>query len=282
MSMRIHRRAFAAGIAVIALGAAGLALASVPTSNGVINTCYTRSGSFRVIDTGDGQTCRHWERPLSWNQSGGGGGSGQAGPAGPAGPAGSVGPAGAPGAKGATGAAGAAGAPGAKGDPGAAGAAGATGPPGATGAAGANGDPGVKGDTGNTGPAGPATLPPGFYNVNNGTAVLGTTESKVVTVTLDPGQYFVIGSSSIRVNSGGGTVAQAECHLDVDMSAKSIVDLSTSSTGAVIQATAEVNDFVTVAVKGTVSLMCAALDGSTSASLSSLRAIRVASATLSP
>lgn len=242
--MRIHRRAFAAGIAVIALGAAGLALASVPTSNGVINTCYTRSGSFRVIDTGDGQTCRRWEKQLSWNQSGGGGGQpGVPGPAGPVGPAG---------------------APGAKGDPGAAGAAGAA------------------GATGDTGPAGPATLPPGFYNVNNGTAVLGTTESKVVTVTLDPGQYFVIGSSSIRVNSGSGTVAQAECHLDVDMSAKSIVDLSTSSTAAVIQATAEVNDFVTVAVKGTVSLMCAALDGSTSASLSSLRAIRVASATLSP
>ena len=237
--MRIHRRAFAAGIAVIALGAAGLALASVPTSNGVINTCYTRSGSFRVIDTGDGQKCRRWEKPLSWNKSGGGNGSGQPGPAGPVGPAG---PAGAPGAK---------------------------------------GDPGVKGDTGDTGPAGPATLPPGFYNVN-GTAVLGTTESKVVTVTLDPGQYFVIGSSSIRVNSGGGTVAQAECHLDVDTSAKSIVYLSTSSTGAVIQATAEVNDLVTVAVKGTVSLMCAALDGSTSASLSSLRAIGVASATLSP
>ena len=144
------------------------------------------------------------------------------------------------------------------------------------------GDPGVKGDTGDTGPAGPPTPPPGFYNVNNGTAVLGTTESQVVTVTLDPGQYFAIGSSSIRVNSGGGTVAQAECHLDVNMSAKSIVDLSTSSTGAVIQATAAVNDFVTVAVKRTVSLMCAALDGSTSASLSSLRAIRVASATLSP
>ncbi len=242
MSMRIHRRAFAAGIAVIALGAAGLALASVPTSSGVINTCYTRGGSFRVIDTGDGQTCRHWERSLSWNQSGGGNGSGQPGPPGPAGP---VGPAGAPGAKGD---------PGVKGDPGAAGA---------------------------TGPAGPATLPPGFYNLNNGTAVLGTTESKIVTLTLDPGQYFVVGSSSVRINSGGGTVAQAECHLDVDVNAKSIVDLRMSSTGAVIQTTAEVNDFVTIATRGTVSLMCTALDGSMSASFSSLRAIGVASATLS-
>jgi hypothetical protein len=229
--MRIHRRAFAAGIAVIALGAAGLALASVPTSNGVINTCYTRSGSFRVIDTGDGQSCRRWEKPLSWNQSGGGSGVGQPGLPGPAGPAGA---------------------------------------------------PGAKGATGATGPAGPAGSPSGFYNVNNGTAVLGTTESKVVTLTLDPGQYFVVGSTSVRINSGGGTVAQAECHLDVDMNAKSIVDLSTSSTGAVIQTTADVNDFVTVATRGTVSLMCTGLDGSMSASLSSLRAIGVSSTTLSP
>ena len=35
--MRIHRRALAAGVAVVALGAAGLALASIPSSTGVIN-----------------------------------------------------------------------------------------------------------------------------------------------------------------------------------------------------------------------------------------------------
>ena len=240
MSMRIHRRTLAAGVAVVALGAAGLALASIPSSTtGVISACYTRGGEFRVIDAQAGQACRRFENALSWNQRGA---------QGPAGPAGTPGAPGAPGAKGD------------KGD---------------------QGLKGDKGDTGLTGPAGPATLPPGFYNVGGGTVTLGSTASKIVTVTLDPGQYFVIGTSTLYLNTGELTVAQAECHLDVDPNAKSLVALSTTPTGSVVEGAAVVQDFVTITARGTVSLLCSTLDGSANTSFSSLRAIQLSGFTLS-
>lgn len=223
--MRIHRRALAAGVAVVALGAAGLALASIPSSTGVINTCYTRGGGFRVIDTEAGQSCRRFENALSWNQRG---------------------------------AQGAPGAPGAK------------------------GEPGAQGAPGQTGAPGPATFAPGFYNVGGGTVTLGTTSSTIVTLTLDPGQYFVSGQSTLNVSTGSATVAQAECHLDVDTNAKSLVAIGTSSTASTIQGAAVVQDFVTIVARGPISLMCTALNGSASAAFSSLRAIRVSGFTPSP
>ncbi len=231
MSMRIHRRALAAGVAVVALGAAGLALASIPSSTGVINTCYTRGGGFRVIDAEAGQSCRRFENALSWNQRGA---------------QGTAGPAGAPGAPGT---------PGAKGE---------------------------KGDTGQTGPAGPATLPPGFFNLGSGTVTLGATASKIVTVTLDPGQYFMLGTAMVNAETGATTVAQAECHLDVDTNAKSFVAIATSATGSQVQSEATVQNFVTVTTRGEVSLMCSASNGSASTAFSSLRAIKLSGYTLSP
>ena len=151
---QFHRRALAVGVAVVALGAAGLALASIPSSTGVINTCYTRFGGFRVIDPEAGQSCRRFETALSWNQRG---------------------------------AQGAPGAPGAKGEPGA---------------------PGAQGERGQTGPAGPGTFAPGFYNVGGGTVTLGTTSSTIVTLTLDPGQYFVSGQSTLNVSTGSAPAEQ--------------------------------------------------------------------------
>jgi hypothetical protein len=48
---------------------AGLALASIPDSTGVIHGCYkTTGGALRVINTGGGQTCVTGERALNWNQ----------------------------------------------------------------------------------------------------------------------------------------------------------------------------------------------------------------------
>jgi hypothetical protein len=52
-------------------GAAGIALATIPGSNGVINGCFEkRTGLLRVIDTEAGKTCTQWETPISWNQKG--------------------------------------------------------------------------------------------------------------------------------------------------------------------------------------------------------------------
>jgi hypothetical protein len=159
---------------------------------------------------------------------------------------------------------------------------GAQGPAGPAGAPGAPGTPGTKGEKGETGPAGPDTLAPGFYNVGGGTVTLGLTATNIVTVTLDPGQYFVIGTSMVNASTGTSTIAQAECHLDVDTNAKSFVAVGTSATGSTVQSEAVVQNFVTVATRGVVSLMCTALDGSASTAFSSLRAIRLSGFTLSP
>jgi Type VI secretion system effector, Hcp/Collagen triple helix repeat (20 copies) len=122
-------------LALVAAGAgAGVAVAAVPDSNGVITACLqqtTTSGgvtvpdqsgpNLTIIDPSAGQHCIPPDFPvpnqktITWNVTG---------PAGPAGAAGPIGP---------TGTAGATGAPGA---PGTAGATGATGPTGAAGAPG--------------------------------------------------------------------------------------------------------------------------------------------------
>jgi len=103
-------------------GAAAVAVASVPSGNGVINACLevtaSKSGTvpvstgpnLRVIDTDAGQSChttvavgsvQALEEPISWNQSGP---QGPAGPTGATGPAGATGPPGASGPQGASGA----------------------------------------------------------------------------------------------------------------------------------------------------------------------------------
>jgi hypothetical protein len=107
-------------------GAAGVALATIPGSNGVINGCYEkRTGLLRVIDTEAGKTCTQYETPIRWNQEG------------PKGETGAQGP------------------PGAKGDKGEPGAAGPAGPQGDTGPQGPQGEPGPQGEVGPMGPQGP-------------------------------------------------------------------------------------------------------------------------------
>jgi len=59
------------------LASAGIAVASIPDSNGVIHGCYLTSGNpnvrgaLRVIDTDAGQTCGSGETAISWDQQGG-------------------------------------------------------------------------------------------------------------------------------------------------------------------------------------------------------------------
>jgi hypothetical protein len=75
-----HRRPSAALIVamlalVVALG--GVAIASIPSSDGTIHGCYNGQGQLRVIDTESGASCVPGETALNWNQTG---------PAGPPGP----------------------------------------------------------------------------------------------------------------------------------------------------------------------------------------------------
>ena len=282
MTMRNHRRTMprlgrrsglAALVLLVMLGAASFALASIPSSTGVINACYARDGSMRLIDTDLGQSCRRRETLLSWNQRG------------PQGPQGIQGPRGTQGPQGAQGTQGPRGLPGIQGPKGDKGDAGAPGTPGAAGAQGIQGSQGIqgpKGDKGDPGPPGPGGFPAGFFSVGGGTVALGSSSTAIVTLALGQGQYFVIGSSTLSGNAGVGTVAQGECHLDLDANAKSLVAISTGAAGSTAQGVSVVQDFVSLSSPGTVSLLCSSLSGSLNSSFSSLRAIQISSATYAP
>lgn len=150
---RLRRFPLVLAIATAILAAAGgVAYATIPDSNGVINACYDKqSGQLRVFDAQAGapKGCGSNERALTWNQTGPQGLQGPQGAPGPQGaqgvpgPKGDQGPQGIPGLQGAAGADGAAGPQGAKGDQGDTGPAGATGPAGPQGPQGAPG--GVSG-----------------------------------------------------------------------------------------------------------------------------------------
>jgi collagen triple helix repeat protein len=143
MKMPFGARGRVVALATIVLGlvAGSIAYAAIPNSTtGVISSCYSQAkGTFRPIDTQAGETCKHNETLLEWNQQGPAGSTGPAGPTGATGATGATGPAGATGATGLAGATGATGPAGATGATGPAGATGTTGPAGATGATGANG-----------------------------------------------------------------------------------------------------------------------------------------------
>lgn len=100
----------------LAGGAAAVAVAAIPDSNGAIHACYsvtngepvTSTANLRIIDPGAGQTCSTSlagapapEKQIDWNQSGP---AGPTGPQGPAGQNGENGQNGAPGQTGQTGA----------------------------------------------------------------------------------------------------------------------------------------------------------------------------------
>jgi hypothetical protein len=112
----------------------GVALATIPGSDGVIHACYQKeSGALRVIDLAQ-SNCTAGESPLAFNQTGP---QGLQGPQGPKGDPGQQGPKGDPGQQGP------------KGDPG------QQGPTGDLGPAGPQGSQGPQGATGPAGPQGP-------------------------------------------------------------------------------------------------------------------------------
>lgn len=129
-------RGLIAGILIGGVATAGIAVASIPDPEGVINACI-KKGAIRIIDTAE-ETCKANETELSWNQQGADGAPGPQGPAGPEGSAGPAGPAGPEGPGGPEGPAGAMGPAGPEGPAGPAGPEGPVGPQGPAGAPGAN------------------------------------------------------------------------------------------------------------------------------------------------
>lgn len=97
MSRIIRSTKFWLAGAVVAVGLAGTAYATVPGGDGVIHGCYAKSGgTLRVIDASV-TSCKSGETALNWDQHG------QPGPQGPQGEPGPAGPQGEPGAPGAPG-----------------------------------------------------------------------------------------------------------------------------------------------------------------------------------
>ena len=91
---RIPRPSPAVIVAIVAVfvAASGLAVAAIPSRNGVIHACYKKKGgALRAVSGGK---CPKGSRALAWNQRGLTGGRGATGPPG------STGPQGTPGAKG--------------------------------------------------------------------------------------------------------------------------------------------------------------------------------------
>ena len=184
--------------AAAALGAASIGLAAIPDGNGVIHSCYIKSGgALRVIDATN-TTCKENETSLNWNQQG------QPGAPGPQGPAGPVGPAGPTGDTGATGPAG---------------------PAGPTGPAGPKGDTGATGPAGPAGQAGPAgpkgdTGEPGlsdayYYNQGSGVDIgylPGQFQYTIVnSITIPAGKYVLTSTTDLWTNASGP--AYIACHL---------------------------------------------------------------------
>lgn len=77
--------------AVAAYGLTGIALATIPSANGTIAACYSKSGgTLRIIDSSV-TNCKASETAISWNTVGP---QGPTGPTGPQGPQGAIGPVG--------------------------------------------------------------------------------------------------------------------------------------------------------------------------------------------
>jgi tail collar domain/collagen triple helix repeat protein len=173
----IRQIAVVAGLAVLALGAAGIAYATIPDAAGVMNGCYRTSlddqkGQLRIVD--DPASCRSNEARIQWNQKGPKGDTGATGPQGPQGPKGDTGD---PGPQGPAGPAGATGDPGAAGPQGPQGDEGDAGPPGPAGPAGPAGPPGPAGTGDPIGVVVPyaGSTPPTGWLVADGSAVSRTT-----------------------------------------------------------------------------------------------------------
>jgi hypothetical protein len=87
----MFRKAFIIGAPLVAIAAAGVGYAAIPSASGVISACKKADGSVRLIDKEAGQFCLASQQLVEWNKQGP---QGPIGPQGPVGPQGPQGPAG--------------------------------------------------------------------------------------------------------------------------------------------------------------------------------------------
>jgi hypothetical protein len=84
--------AFVLALVAVVIALRGVAIGSVPNSNGLITACYAKhGGKMRIVNTsakGKAGSCRHSERKLSWSQKGSPGTPGAPGSPGVAGASG--------------------------------------------------------------------------------------------------------------------------------------------------------------------------------------------------
>jgi hypothetical protein len=69
MKLRPTRALTVIGAALVLLAGGAVAYAQIPSADGTISSCYTKStGTIRIIDTG--VACKKGETSLAWNQHG--------------------------------------------------------------------------------------------------------------------------------------------------------------------------------------------------------------------
>ena len=212
----------AAALAVLVVGG-GVALATIPGGDGVIHSCYAKSGgALRVIDASV-TNCKSTETSLDWNMTG------AQGPAGPQGPKGDPGPQGPKGDAGPQGVKGDAGPQGVKGDAGPQGVKGDAGPQGANGATGPAGTNGTDGRDGVSVVSVP--LSSGDANCPNGgsrlTAANGVTYAcngapgqgsggAAIWATIDVDGTIIAGNGVVSVSHPGTGLYDIQLSRDVD------------------------------------------------------------------
>lgn len=171
-----------AGLAGVAI-TAGTAYAVIPAADGTVHGCYATSngillgiphskGDVRIVDTGE--SCRNYERAISWNQKG------------------------------------QQGLPGAPGSTGPTGATGPTGPPGPIGPTGPTGPTGATGSTGPQGPPGESGAPDAYSTRPSG-GTYQSTVTDIAVLDLPPGEYTVAAKVNF---SSGAPQADVLCSLD--------------------------------------------------------------------
>jgi Collagen triple helix repeat (20 copies) len=176
------------GLIALVVALSGAAYAAIPSSDGVIHSCYNASsnpsGQLRVIDADAGAKCSKNEKALDWNQRG------------------------------------------PKGDTGATGATGPKGDTGATGAKGDIGATGPQGEQGPAGPEGPAGTAGGvtdsygasFFNSPRDVISDGV-DHTLLSKTVPAGAYAISVSTTVydndrdgaftcKIKAAGSTVAQ--------------------------------------------------------------------------
>jgi hypothetical protein len=66
----MYRKAIIIGALLVAVAAARVGYAAIPSADGTISACKNSKGALKVIDAEAGQTCTDGQQLLTWNQQG--------------------------------------------------------------------------------------------------------------------------------------------------------------------------------------------------------------------